>query len=207
MAAAIGRDRGWHTTGRRRRPGRPRPDRRHSHPRQSRGLAPGRAPLRSPLADHRGRARRGPHEITAGELRLSVVVDHRSASLCVDGTEVARTTEWWRSGRWRASAERGVIVIDDARSPAHAAYAVAPSPSQADGGGRVVPWLSGGCRSNPHVADGVGRPRAGRRPSGHHHRRSRRGNGTDRLRNAAVADRWRRLWLSTFASGNDDHSG
>src|SRR4029077_7129553 len=70
------------------------------------------------------------HEITAGELRLSVVVGDRSASLCVDGTEVARTTEWWRSGRGRASDERGVVVIDDTRSPAHAAYALAPDPSR-----------------------------------------------------------------------------
>jgi hypothetical protein len=36
-------------------------------------------------------------EIAAGAFRLSVTVGDRSASLSVDGTELGRTTEWWRS--------------------------------------------------------------------------------------------------------------
>src|SRR4029077_14971292 len=57
------------------------------------------------------------HEITAGELRLSVVVGDRSASLCVDGTEVSRTTEWWRSGRWRGAGGGGGVVTGDRGGP------------------------------------------------------------------------------------------
>ncbi len=147
-----------------------------------------------------------PHEITAGETRLSVVVGDRSASLCVDGIEVARTTEWWRSGRWRASAERGVIVIDDTRSAACAAYAVAPSPSRftIEDGRAVAHWqlsIEPGTSQTVWVALELGVDRA-----------AIINRAADTARDgqaaiAAVADRWRRLWLNTFTSGNDDHSG
>jgi hypothetical protein len=146
------------------------------------------------------------HEITAGELRLSVAVGDRSASLCVDGTEVARTTEWWRSGRWRASAERGTVVIDDTRSPACAAYAVAPSPSQltVEDGRAVVQWqlsIEPGTSKTVWIALELGVDRAA--IVKHAADTARDGQAAV----AAVADRWRRLWLNTFTSGNDDHSG
>jgi hypothetical protein len=146
------------------------------------------------------------HEITAGEIRLSVAVGDRSASLCVDGTEVARTTEWWRSGRWLASAERGVIVIDDTRSPAYAAYAVAPSTSRftVEDGRAVAHWrlsIEPGTSQTVWVALELGVDRAAIVKGAADTAR----DGQAAL--AVVADRWRRLWLNTFKSGNDDHSG
>jgi len=146
------------------------------------------------------------HEITAGAVRLSVAVGDRSASLCVDGAEVARTTEWWRSGRWRASAERGTIVIDDTRSSACAAYAVAPAPSRMtiEDGRAVAEWrlsIEPGASQTVWVALEIGVDRAAIVDRAADAAR----DGPAAL--AAVADRWRRLWLNTFAPGNDDHSG
>lgn len=146
------------------------------------------------------------HEITAGEVRLSVAVGDRSASLCVDGTEVARTTEWWRSGRWLVSAERGVIVIDDTLSPAYATYAVAPAPSRltVDDGRAVAQWrlsIEPGTSETVWVALELGVDRAAV---------VNRAADTARVGQAslaAVEDRWRRLWRNTFTSGNEDHSG
>jgi hypothetical protein len=145
-------------------------------------------------------------EITAGELRLSVAVGDRSASLCVDETEVARTTEWWRSGRWRASAEHGVIVIDDTRSPACAAYAVAPLPSRltVEDGRAVAEWrlsIEPGASQTVWVALELGVDRAAIASRAADAAR----DGQAAL--AAVADRWRRLWLNAFKPGNGDHSG
>jgi hypothetical protein len=147
-----------------------------------------------------------PHEISVGEIRLSVAVGDRSASLCVDGTEVARTTEWWRSGRWRASVERGVVVIDDSDSPAHAAYSVAPSPSQltVEDGRAVVQWqlsIEPGTSHTVWVALELGTDRAAIV------KRAQETAQHGQAELLAVADRWRRLWLNTFVSGNDDHSG
>jgi len=146
------------------------------------------------------------HEIAAGDVRLSVVVGDRSASLCVDGTEVARTTEWWRSGRWRASAEGGVVVIDDTRSPACAAYAVAPSPSRltVEDGRAVAQWqlsIKPGASQTVWIALELGVDRAAI-VSGAVDAAN---DGQAAL--VAVADRWRRLWRNTFLPGNDDHSG
>jgi hypothetical protein len=145
-------------------------------------------------------------EIAAGAFRLSVTVGDRSASLSVDGTELGRTTEWWRSGRWRASEEGGVVVIDDTRSPGHAAYAVAPTPSQltAEDGRAIAEWqlsIEPGASQTVWVALELGVDRA-----------AVVNRAADAARDgqaalAAVADRWRRLWLNAFMPGNDDHSG
>jgi hypothetical protein len=145
-------------------------------------------------------------QISPGETRISVAVDDRSASLCVDGTEVARTTEWWRSGRWRASAENGVIVIDDTRSQACAAYAVAPSPSRltVEDGRAVAEWrlsIEPGASQTVLVALELGVDRAAVVKGAADTAR----DGQAAL--TAVADRWRRLWRNTFTPGNDDHSG
>jgi hypothetical protein len=146
------------------------------------------------------------HEITAGEHRLSVVVEDRSAFLCVDGTEVARTTEWWRSGRWRASAHGGVVVVDDTRSPACAAYAVAPSPSRlaVEDGRAVAEWqlsIEPGASQTVSFALELGVDRAAVVT------RAADGTGDSETALAAVADRWRGLWRNAFTPGNDDHSG
>jgi len=146
------------------------------------------------------------HEISAGAHRLSVAVDNCSASLCVDGTQVARTTEWWRSGRWRASDERGVIVIDDTRSPASAAYAVVPSPSRltVEDGRAVAEWrlsIEPGSSQTVWVTLELGVDRTAIL----HRAAETARDGQAAL--AAVADRWRRLWINTFVAGNDDHSG
>ena len=144
--------------------------------------------------------------ISDGEHRLSAVVGDRSASLCVDGIEVARTAEWWRSGRWRASIERGIVVIDDSRSPAFAAYAAAPAPvglTVEDGRG-LATWelsIEPGTSQTVSVVLQLGDDR-GATVDG----------ATEAARDAgaaleAVADRWRRLWLNAFTPGNDDHSG
>jgi hypothetical protein len=124
----------------------------------------------------------------------------------VDGTEVARTTEWWRSGRWRASAEDGVIVIDDTRSQACAAYAVAPSPSRltVEDGRAVAEWrlsIEPGASQTVLVALELGVDRAAVVKGAADTAR----DGQAAL--TAVADRWRRLWRNTFTPGNDDHSG
>ncbi|HXI80353.1 MAG TPA: hypothetical protein VNM34_05990 [Verrucomicrobiae bacterium] len=146
------------------------------------------------------------HKISAGAHRLSVAVDNCSASLCVDGTQVARTTEWWRSGRWRASDERGVIVIDDTRSPASAAYAVVPSPSRltVEDGRAVAEWrlsIEPGSSQTVWVTLELGVDRTAIL----HRAAETARDGEAAL--AAVADRWRRLWINTFVAGNDDHSG
>jgi hypothetical protein len=97
-------------------------------------------------------------------------------------------------------------VIEDSRSPAHASYAVAPSPSRltVDDGRAVAQWrlsIEPGASETVWVALELGVDRAAI---------------VDRAADAArdgqaaltaVADRWRRLWLNAFESGNDDHSG
>ena len=144
--------------------------------------------------------------IGAGATRISVVVDEKSASLCVDGDEVARTTTWYRSGRWRASVERGTVVIADAQSPALAAIAVSPSPASldVDDGRAVMRWrlsLEPGASETLWFALELGTDR------------SEAVAGAVAALNepdvsmAAVADRWRLLWRNAFTPGNDDHSG
>jgi len=145
-------------------------------------------------------------QIGPGETRLSVAIGDRSASLCVDGTEVALTTEWWRSGRWRASEEPGVVVIDDTRSPAHAAYAVAPTPSQVtlEDGRALAAWrlsIEPGASQTVWVTLELGVDRAAVVSRAAETAR----DGPAAF--AAIPDRWRRLWLNTFTAGNDDHSG
>ena len=147
-----------------------------------------------------------PDAIDAGETRISIRFDDKRVSLHVDGTEVATTSEWWRSGRWSAVVDRGAVLIADAQSPACAAYAVSPAPSQldvADGRG-VAHWrLSIGAGETRVVwvalELGVDREQvvAGARAAAR----------DPETALGAVADRWRRLWRNAFTPGNDDHSG
>jgi hypothetical protein len=145
-------------------------------------------------------------EIAAGASRLSVTIGARDATLCVDGTEVARTTEWWRSGRWQTSTEGGLLVIDDARSPAIAAYALEPSPSRltVDDGRAVAEWtlsLEPGTSQYVWVVLDLGVDRAGTIRGAAETAR----DGQAAL--GAVEVRWRQLWRSAFTPGNADHSG
>lgn len=154
-----------------------------------------------------GEPLRTTHRVHAGmALTVAVNVSDDGATLLIDDVEAARTAPWWAATRWGATEQDGAVVVVDAASSAHSAFAFSRQPDtlRIDGQRGIATWnltLAPGESVDLGVSLRFGTEAQDVRAH------ALRDVADFAATFDAIADAWRGLWAAAFTPGNPHHSG
>jgi hypothetical protein len=95
-------------------------------------------------------------DVVAGRwYRVAIALDDERVAMSVDGEEVAATSHWSASPRWKSLPDGALVNVTDNRSPARASYGfdTAPTSLEAFGAGARAEWA---LRLDAHQTTSIG---------------------------------------------------